>query len=375
MFFIRRAFSWVVLIWIGLLVPSSAHVVQQLFAEVIRGGPDWQVEVLFDAGYADPESRGDPDTPQPTRDWLAGLPLAEQRAICEQGAAYLGECLEFTDSSGVVETRVHFVDFDKSPPDFPKLLTNGAYFRVLISPARAERTAAVHCKLRPGRHPDFVFKMPSEEDGDSGYLTLRPDESFVLWQGGDSHESRVAARAPLEHALREGFLHVLPYGLDHVLFVLGLFLLSRKWKPLLWQSLGFTCAHTLTLGLAAAGIIAPRSSWIEPLIALSIAFLAIENLFSSKLSPWRLPLVFAFGLVHGMGFATALSTLLTPGEGFLPRLIAANLGVEIAQVTILAAAWLLTTGWCDGPGYQRFRKWANLSLAVTALWWFVSRIS
>ena len=85
--------------------------------------------------------------------------------------------------------------------------------------------------------------------------------------------------------------------------------------------------------------------------------------------------MFAFGLVHGMGFATALSTLLTPGEGFLPRLIAANLGVEIAQVTILAAAWLLTTGWCDGPGYQRFRKWANLSLAVTALWWFVSRIS
>ena len=233
----------------------------------------------------------------------------------------------------------------------------------------------MRCSLSEGPHPDFVFKSRPDENGESSYLTLRPGESFLLRGRSGPSSDGVIGRPPLVHAFQEGFLHVLPYGMDHLLFVLGLFLLRRKWRPLLWQSLAFTCAHTLTLGLAAAGIIAPRSEWIEPLIALSIAFLAIENIFHSKLSRWRLPLVFAFGLVHGMGFATALSTLLTPGDGFLPRLLAANLGVEVAQVTILATAWLLTSGWSTRPAYQTFRRWANISLAATALFWFVQRVS
>ena len=159
------------------------------------------------------------------------------------------------------------------------------------------------------------------------------------------------------------------------MFVLGLFLLCRSWSLLLWQSLAFTSAHTLTLGLAAAGILAPRSEWIEPLIALSIAAVAIENLFHTRLSRWRMPLVFAFGLVHGMGFASALAVTLSPGEGFLPRLLAANLGVEAAQITILAGAWILTAGWSSGNRYRVFRKYANLLLAAIALYWLYQRVT
>lgn len=368
----------VLLVWCGFASLTSAHVVQQLFAEVTRGGPDWQVEVLFDVGYANPEGRGDPNAPQPTRDWLVALDPTGQQALCKQSAEYLGECLEFTASRNPATVSYHFVDFERTPPDFPALLTNGAYFRILITPDHPDPKSEIRCTLREGVRPDFVFKSRTNPNADANYLTLRPGESFILWDGLGSSTPmprQVIGRPPLVHALQQGFLHVLPYGLDHMLFVLGLFLLRRRWRPLVWQSLAFTCAHTLTLGLAAAGILAPRSEWIEPLIALSIASLAIENLFHARLSPWRLPLVFAFGLVHGMGFATALASVLVPGDGFLSRLVATNLGVEVAQIAILSSAWLVTARWSSGTHYKVVRKWANLSLAVTALWWFADRLA
>ncbi|RYD65515.1 MAG: hypothetical protein EOP83_07230, partial [Verrucomicrobiaceae bacterium] len=108
-----------------------------------------------------------------------------------------------------------------------------------------------------------------------------------------------------------------------ILFVLGIFLLQRRWKPLLSQSLAFTAAHTITLGLAAAGHVSVPGKIVEPLIALSITALAVENLFIREAKPWRLWLVFAFGLVHGLGFAGVLSTWIRPGEGFFVTLVSA----------------------------------------------------
>ena len=84
-------------------------------------------------------------------------------------------------------------------------------------------------------------------------------------------------------------------------------------------------------------------------------------------------MVFGFGLVHGMGFATALSALLTPGETFLGRLITTNLGVEIAQVTILGTAWIFTAKWCDSPRYETARKAINITIAIIASLWLIQR--
>ena len=100
-----------------------------------------------------------------------------------------------------------------------------------------------------------------------------------------------------------GFTHILPNGLDHILFVLGLFLLSARLRSVLAQVSAFTVAHSITLALTLYGIVALPASVIEPLIALSIVYVACENLWTSNLTPWRLGLVFAFGLLHGMGFA------------------------------------------------------------------------
>ncbi len=114
---------------------------------------------------------------------------------------------------------------------------------------------------------------------------------------------------------RQGFVHVVPLGLDHILFVLGLFLMSREWKPLLLQVSAFTAAHTVTLALSTLGIFRLSPSIVEPLIAISIVVIAVENLHAEHRLRWRVAIVFAFGLIHGLGFAGALSDIFRGGDG------------------------------------------------------------
>src|SRR5512132_4196016 len=125
-----------------------------------------------------------------------------------------------------------------------------------------------------------------------------------------------------------GYTHSLPKGTDHILFVLGIFLLSTRLKPVLLQVTAFTVAHTITLALTIYGVVSLRPAIVEPLIALSIVYVAIENLTTSELKPWRIALVFAFGLLHGMGFAGVLTELGLPRAQFVPALLSFNLGVE-----------------------------------------------
>ncbi len=149
-----------------------------------------------------------------------------------------------------------------------------------------------------------------------------------------------------------GYTHILPKGLDHILFVLGIFLLSPRLKPMLLQVTAFTIAHSITLGLSIYGILSLPSRIVEPLIALSIAYVAIENLVTRELKPWRLALVFMFGLLHGLGFAGVLRELGLPREEFLTALLTFNLGVEGGQLTVIAAAWLATVALANRPLVQ-----------------------
>ena len=115
--------------------------------------------------------------------------------------------------------------------------------------------------------------------------------------------------------VRLGFVHIVPEGLDHILFVLGLFLLSARLRPLVWQVTAFTVAHAVTLTLAALGIVALSPRLVEPLIALSIVYVAVENVLTDRMTRWRPPVVFGFGLLHGLGFAGVLGEARTPGTG------------------------------------------------------------
>jgi len=173
-----------------------------------------------------------------------------------------------------------------------------------------------------------------------------------------------------------GFLHIVPGGLDHILFVLGLFLLSRKVRPLLAQVTCFTLAHTLSLGLSAAGIVSLPPAIVEPAIALSIVYVAVENVLRRDLSRSRLALVFTFGLLHGLGFAGVLAELGLPRTQFFTALLSFNAGVETGQLAVLAGAFLVCTlPFGERPWYrQRIVVPASAAIAAIGLFWSVERV-
>ena len=173
-----------------------------------------------------------------------------------------------------------------------------------------------------------------------------------------------------------GYTHILPKGLDHILFVLGIFLLSRRWQTMLVQVTAFTVAHSITLGLSIYGIVSLPARIVEPLIALSIAYVAVENLFTRDLKPWRVALVFTFGLLHGLGFAGVLRELGLPREEFLTALLTFNLGVEGGQLTVIAAALLITAPVMNRRWYRpRIVVPASIVIAAIGLYWTIARLS
>ncbi|MCX5660070.1 MAG: HupE/UreJ family protein [Planctomycetota bacterium] len=172
-----------------------------------------------------------------------------------------------------------------------------------------------------------------------------------------------------------GMRHILPDGLDHILFVLGLYLLSPKLRPLLLQVTAFTLAHSLTLALSVLGIFSLPSSVIEPLIALSIAVIALENLATRRVRPWRWAVVFVFGLVHGLGFAGGLQEAGLPPGRLLPALLGFNLGVEAGQLSVILIAAAVTFGVSRKEWYPRYvAAPASLLIAGVGLFWTVQRI-
>lgn len=173
-----------------------------------------------------------------------------------------------------------------------------------------------------------------------------------------------------------GFQHILPLGFDHILFVISLFLMDSRLKPVIMQASCFTVAHTVTLILTSKGIIVPPSQIIEPVIAISIVFVALENIFIGELKPWRYAVVFLFGLIHGMGFANALNEIGLPRNTFYTSLISFNIGVELGQVAVIVLAYFLIGKFFSKEIWYRKRIVYPLSLliALIAAYWTVERI-
>ncbi|MFN7942289.1 MAG: HupE/UreJ family protein [Thermoanaerobaculia bacterium] len=217
------------------------------------------------------------------------------------------------------------------------------------------------------------------------FAARRAGESPLVeqWVGDENEVARVdvsglapvpTRRDVVRQYLGLGFTHILPYGFDHICFVLGLFLLALRLRPLLVQVTCFTVAHTLTLALSMYGVVQLPSSIVEPMIAVSIAYVGIENLFTRDLTRWRPALVFTFGLLHGLGFAGVLSELGLPRERFATALVAFNVGVELGQLAVLAIA-VAAVGWLRR--HASYRRWVvlpgSLAIAALALYWTAER--
>ena len=209
------------------------------------------------------------------------------------------------------------------------------------------------------------FDVPRQEFVNPGGTSMPYDLTILEPQGRLSVMGQYT---------RLGFLHIVPRGLDHILFVLGLFLLSTHLRPLLWQVTAFTIAHTATLALSAYGVLQLSASIVEPLIALSIAYVGIENILTTELKPWRPAVVFGFGLLHGMGFAGVLRELGLPQGRFVEALLSFNVGVELGQIAVLVGAFLIV-GWFRKRAWYRARIVVPASgvITIVALYWTLTR--
>ena len=173
-----------------------------------------------------------------------------------------------------------------------------------------------------------------------------------------------------------GFTHILPKGLDHILFVLALFLLSSKFKPLILQVSLFTLSHTITLFLGALNIINVSPQIVEPIIALSIFFVAIENLFTDNLRKLRPYIIFMFGLLHGLGFAGIINEIGVSDSLFFVSLISFNVGVELGQIAVIILSYIFIALLFQKKKWYRDRVTKPLSIliAFVGFYWFVQRI-
>jgi hypothetical protein len=256
-----------------------------------------------------------------------------------------------------------------------------------VAPSSNDLTPAVATIRLTGEVPTAAARLVWKYSWTFASYALRVEradaQASTEWlEGGQSSTPyAIAVAAPpvsrltiaLQY-LRLGLTHIVPNGLDHMLFVLGLFLLNPRSRSVLWQVSAFTIAHSITLGLSMYGLISLPPAIVEPLIAVSIIYVAVENLLRSELTPWRVGLVFAFGLLHGMGFAGVLTELGLPRAEFITALFAFNVGVEAGQLLVIATAFALVGWYRVHPRYRtRVAVPASLAIACVAVYWTLER--
>ncbi len=224
-------------------------------------------------------------------------------------------------------------------------------------------------------HGPWNVSVRHEGEDGGAIAMLDPGQAMDPVELREGFAPKSAARTAAQF-VGLGFTHIVPHGLDHMLFVLGLFLLSTRLRPLMTQVTAFTLAHTVTLGLSTAGAIRLSPSIVEPLIAASIAYVAIENLCTERVRVGRLVLVFAFGLLHGLGFAGALAELGLPQGKKVLALLSFNAGVELGQLSVLLVAWFAVALPLRAKPWYRARVVVPASVAIAAvgLWWAVTRV-
>jgi hypothetical protein len=375
MFIIDQDYRFVVItgILFASSLQSSAHEVTPNIAEIFVDSKSITVKLRFNAeaflARIDLSSIENTDDAEQASDYKSFRDLSadELAFFFESNWQRFAARLKLQSST---LTKTHVLNFiqlsvpDIDDPELPRLSN-----LTLRSDSLGEK--AITFKLGKEFGPTILRQMGVNE-GLTQYL--------VPGQTSDPIHQYIGLRKSTFDRLSEyvpiGFDHVIPRGLDHILFVFGLFLLSIKTSVLLWQISAFTLAHTVTLIAGALGLINVPAFIVEPLIAASIVFVAVENIFFSKLNKWRTLLVFSFGLLHGLGFASVLAEFGLPEGQFLPALIGFNVGVEIGQLSVIAIAYLflgLTLG--QKTYYRKVVSIpASCIIAAVGTWWVFERV-
>ncbi|WP_412049408.1 HupE/UreJ family protein [Hoeflea sp. Naph1] len=353
---------------------SLAHEIRPAIADLTfdgEGGVRLDISLILEAALAEiGAGHGDTDD-SPNAQRYDDLRLAAPDDLAAEFERFRSRFLQGVELSvdgKPVVLEVQSVDLDPvGDTDFARLS------RLSLAGQLPAGAQAVTFSFDPAFGPS-VIRTPDAEGGYSysAYLEDGGPSTPIPVEGG----LEITALEVFGDYIGIGFTHIVPKGLDHILFVVGLFLLSPRLKPLLIQITAFTLAHSVTLALAMLGVISLSPAIVEPLIAASIVFIAVENLATNRLSPWRPFVVFGFGLLHGLGFAGVLTEIgLSPGH-FVAGLVAFNIGVEIGQLAVVAVCYAAFGAWFSDKPWYRTRVTMPMSLAIAAIatWWFVERI-
>lgn len=223
------------------------------------------------------------------------------------------------------------------------------------------------------RHIGQVGRGEAGIEGLSDVVMHRgsPEATVNLGEAG-------APAEPAGHTVGEyfklGVEHIL-IGTDHLVFLLGLVLVGGRLRSLVAVITAFTLGHSVSLAMATLGVWSPGGEIVEPAIALSIAYVGIENFFAKDAAGrWKITL--PFGFIHGFGFAGVLADLGLPADAVIPALLLFNLGVEAGQLMVLAVVlplllWLGRRTW-----YREARgaRWISAAIVAAGVYWFIERV-
>lgn len=335
-----RAVSMVAFIWITLASSVAAHEVLPTIGdmEIIDGQLTFSLEGNFESIVADINLDGLEDTEAaPEASVYDQLRALEPEAFNARFDAYwpnMANAIEvIVDGEPIA---LELVSVAVPPVGDIEVVRQST---VVFAGAVPEDAQSVQIGW-PAQYGVLVLRQMGVDQGWDGYLSGGGLTDPVSLSGGDEMSGGEA----FVRFIPVGVEHIIPLGLDHILFVLGLFFLSVKMRPLLMQVTAFTLAHTVTLALATLGYvnIPEEYMWIvESIIALSIVYVAVENIFTEGLNPWRPAIIFGFGLLHGLGFASVLSAYGLPDNAVVPALIGFNIGVELGQLAVIAVAFII----------------------------------
>ena len=360
-----------------------AHDLKQIKAVIEIKEDEWVALVNIEAWALYPED-GKHVPPEDAamyagKAWAETLDGDDFAVMKKTANSYLKDCFQLSLENKLLDYEVKFERFENATPIWEFTDKGQAVFQVkLVGKFSHDAKGPMMLHWEDYQDEPIALRVETWDANSEKQTAVMRIESKkteqIAWIDTSRSGGSTAKNSSLFTWIIAGYEHILPKGLDHILFILGLFLLQHNMRALLWQSTAFTVAHSITLGMVVMGWCHVSSSIVEPAIALSIVYVAAENLWVKELKSWRVGLIFCLGLLHGMGFASVMQELDIPAGSVMKPLLGFNLGVEFGQVTVLIAAFIVTYAFLKKPIYAKIRFVGSLMIALTGLYWTVERI-
>jgi len=353
---------------------SQAHVWNQIYLQTKKVSDNYQFTIYFDVGYAVPEVRDDPQASPPTHKWLVEQDNPSHLRIRKEAQQVLNSFLDFRINDKPVDVGFLFPDWDTIPPQFQIIRGDDAFITViLITSPQANDSFSLNIKDTPITPKVAIKKL------DGSIITLSKNDSINFQKKTDVTSKTatvISDRSPFLQNLKTGFLHVIPEGMDHVLFILAMCLAAKSIKRLLTLSLLFTFCHSLCFAaiyfqwIHLPGIAVTIIEW---LILVSIIVMAANNFRDSSSFKESGLLVALFGCIHGLGFANVLISNIHTDIPLM-LILAVGAGIELAQLFIIATSIILLLFLLKFLKKEKIYLTANTWVVITAAWLILQRL-